>query len=497
MEHTTSTATSPASAAASSGASAATSSPAGTGTTTPVSTPVTDGAGGAGALDSGASINAMVEAAKSKGFGEDLKTEPVKTEPVVAASEKKDEPAAAAAAEKKDEPAAGTKQDEHTYSLEQDGFIGAKDMAAKLKAEAPNLSEETRNAVMANSRLAETGAAYREMFASPAEAKVVIETAQEHAGYVEAFNAVAQDVEKGTTAMINKLLEASALRDKDGKPIKNADGTYKTDGTASKFLTTAAKRWFAINFVNKVKASGDENLQAALDLVMESVGMRPSTAAKTQDQDPAIAARKADLDAQEKRINDQKAAAHAETLKAYQGNLDTARDKVYSDEVGKLLGAATGLDDFTRKTVERELGEAVKTARQNSVAYKQRSRIIRQQPPSPERHAQEVSLVQDFLRDNLVRIATPILNEAGVLVSGKLAKRAAAQAAREESSRSDIKGGAAVNPANGNPNPAAPEAQIAAARDEWKKANPGKEPNDSDLNIFMMLNALKAKGLAA
>ena len=437
----------------------------------------------------------MVEAAHKAGFNDDLeKTDPAPV--AVTAPEVKPEIAAA-----EPEPATPAPQDaEDGYTLEEDGFVGARDLAAKLDANPAlkaALPADVRNEIMANARLAEVGAAYRELFSSPAEAKIIHQTAQEHAAFAEAFSLVGQDTEKGTNAFISKLIEGSALRDADGNVVKNPDGSIRTDGTAKKFLDKVAERGIALLITKKVEALGDENVSAALDLVMESVGLRPSTAAQDADQDPVLTARKAELDAQEARIKAERETSVKEQTRQYNEALNGDLASLYDTEVGKLLGLATALDGFTKTAVEQRLEKEIRAAIKANTAYQMRRDRIRQQPAGPERRQKEVALAKEFFRDNLVRIAKPILHEAGVAVKGKVDARAAAQAARAENARSEVNGGQATQPAPRSGMTQNPAQQYQQALEAFKTQNGRAPSDDSELNIFMMLNAAKSKGFAA
>jgi hypothetical protein len=440
----------------------------------------------------------MVEAARSKGY-------PVDAPDSDTPSFDLDQPAAPAVeapAAKKEEPVAPvakTKGDDHAYSLEEDGFVGPRDLASKIDANPAlktAMDAETRNEIMANARLAEAGAGFRELFSSVEEAKVIHQTAQEFAGFSEAFSSIGKDRVKGTDAMVQKLIEGSAIRDAKGNIVRNEDGSIRTDHTAGKFFGEIFNRGFNANVIEKVKALGDENVQAALDLVMESVGMRPSTAVEDQYQDPGLTQRKADLDAQEARIRQEREASTKEQTTQYQNAVDQDRTTLYDAEVGKLLGLATGLDAFTRGAVEQRIFKEVHDAIKRNTAYQLRINRLEQQPRTPERRQEEVGLAREFLRNNLARIARPILAEAGIKATGKAEERAATQAARAENARSEVNGGTASQPKTGQ-SPQTPTQQYAQAREAFKASNGGREPSDSELNIYMMLTHARNKGAAA
>jgi hypothetical protein len=453
------------------------------------------------------SQQAMLDYAHSKGLKDDLSNvEPTPADAAVPAP-----PAAAAPAAEAPKPAAEADKpagagapgtEEHTYSFEEDGFVGARDFAAQLDANPAlkaALPQNMRDQILANARLAERGAEYAKMFASPREAQIVMKTAQDYASLSQAFNQVNSDVEAGTTSLVQKLIEASAIHGPDGKLVKDANGNLRTDGTAGKFLSKIGERWAALNIVNKVKEIADpelrENVQAALDLVMESVGLRPSTA-KTNDQaDPALTARKAELDAQEARIRSDREAETTRQQTEYNSALKGDLASLYESEVGRMLDLATGLDAFARKAADDQIAQAFQEAIRSNVAYQQDKREIRRQAPSAERRAAEVKLARDFTRENLARIARPILAKAGVTTLKKVQQRASAEAARAENVRSEINGGSTRTPGAQPGAVLSPQQQYNAAKDAWKAANPGLEPRDEDVTQYMMLQYAESKGL--
>jgi hypothetical protein len=498
METSGTTATAPATAAAPATATAATPSTGSTGTqgaapavqTSPISSPE--------ALDSENAIKAMVAAAEQKGFGAEKKEPKLTQDEPAVAEVKADEPEAAEAAPAKETQGEPEQQD--GYSLEEDGFVGARDLAAKFDANPAlkaALTPEIRNELMANARLAQQGAEYRKLFASPSEAKIIHETAQTHAGFSEAFNLIHSDVEKGTTAFLQKLIEGSALRDEAGNPIKDDQGYFRTDGSANKFVETLGKRWLNKFVVEKAAGLNDENVMAALDLVMESVGLRPSSADKTQDQDPALVARKQALDAREAELNKQRESDRSSAAKTYKDALNLERTAMYDAEVGKLLQLATGLSEFERSGVEQRLEEGIRSAIKTNAAYQTRMGQLAQRQFGPARRAEELKTLREFFRDNLANIARPIFAKAGISATTRSAQRTAEAAARAEGARSEIGGAAPAAKGQGAQQNVSPAQAFEQARAQFRDANGGKEPTESELNIFMMLNHAKSKGYAA
>jgi hypothetical protein len=409
----------------------------------------------------------------------------------------------AESAEKPAEGAADTQDVDDSFSLAEDSFAGARDLATEIDAIAglkELLPKETRDKIMANARIAERLAPYEQIFASPEEAKVIAETANEHASFAEAYSMISRDVEKGTNAFVAKLIEGSALRDADGNVRKDANGNTMTDGTAGRFFDKIFERGFALRVAKKVEALNDENVTAAFDLVMESVGLRPSTADKDQTQDPALTARKAELDAQEARIRTERQTAHTAAQQEHQAAVDGETTSSFDGSLTSLLGQATALSTLEQSAVkgkiEAAFSAALKRGNPASTAYYQRLDRIRQEPLSAARRQKEVALANQFTRENLVRISRPIFKEAGVVVGQKAEERAAAQAARAEAARSEVGGGRAPSAAATGPGDAAQ--QEARAVEAFKAANGGRAPSgESEMRIGMMLAHAKARGIAA
>ena len=465
-------------------------------TPSPAATPTPSSPAAPAALDSDARQAAMVAHLAEK-EGTAVPT------PATEQPKPGETPAEQPAAEAEAEPAAAQDTEDDGFSLEEDAFVGARDLAAKIDSDPAlkaALPAEIRNEILANARIAERLAPYEQIFSSPDEAKVIAETANIHAGFVEAFTSINRNVEKGTDAIVRMLMEGTALLDENGKPRTNEKGEQLTDGTAGKFFDKIAERGIELKITNKLKALNDENLTAAWDLVMESVGLRPSTADQDQDADPALTARKAELDAQEARIRTQEQTANKNAEQQHKAAVDSETDSQYKTAVTDLLGKSTALTDLEKMTVQSQINAAFSAALKRgnpaSTAYYRELDRIRQEPLSAARRTKEVALAARFTREKLVRIARPIMAEAGVSVGKKAEERAAAQAARAEAARSEVGGGRAPAPAAIGSGDAAQ--QEARAVEAFKAANGGREPSDEhERRVGMMLAQAKARGIAA
>lgn len=481
-------------AAAPAAATAATSSPASTGTSTPAAPQTShqqDGHQGAGALDQGALADSMLAAFEAKKPAADTPAATSTGNEVVVPPAVETPAVETPAAEPVVDPAA--QQEEGGYNFDEDSFVGARDLATKL--EGHQLPDDLKNELLANARIAEQLAPYREIFGSPEEAKVIAKAATEFSQVQATFQSITpENVGQGTSDLLNTMLQMSALKDEQGNPRRREDGTYITDGTTTRFLNELFDRKFQSAIVKKIEASGDDAAKAALDLVMERAGLRPSTADQGQ-VDPTIAAERAQLKADREQLQQQQEAGRKSAVTQYTDALNGDLNTLSSGEFTKLLAHATGLTNFNRKGVLADLSKAVTAAIKADSAYQIEKRGLQAQPMSAARRAAEVALAKKWMATKLARVAKPILNEAGVEVGKKSASRQEAQAAREAASRGEVNGaapGAQTQPTD-KTNPVQARASVAEAL----KTKLGRAPSDQEINVEMMMNLPGIKGRAA
>lgn len=492
------TSAAPASVAAPAAATAATSSPApaSTGVNTPHTVPATtrqvDGQGGAGALSPDDSVNAMLAAFDGKPtpvVADKTTTSDGVVDPAAAV-----EPPAAAEGDGIVPAAAGEGEEEEGYNFDEDGFTGAKDLATKLDG-IENLDPELRNELLANARIAESLAPYRELFGSPEEAKVVAQAANEYSQAQSVFQSITpENVQQGTSDFLNLLLQMSALKDENGQPRRRENGTYITDGTTTRLLNELFDRKFNTSIVKKIEDSGDAAAIAALDVVMERAGLRASTADNTN-VDPTIAAERAKLEADRKQFNEQQDAGRKAAVKSYNDRLNGELNTLSSGAFDKLLKSATGLDGLTKTAVITKLSKAVTSAIKADPSYQIEKRALQSQPMTEARLQKEKALANRWMNSSkFLRLAKPILSEAGITVSKKAAESKERQTARAEAARGDVGGSAPVaKPSAANMTPQ--QAWNATAKALEQKL--GRTPSDSEVNIEMMLSNPKLKGRAA
>src|ERR1700744_1959287 len=486
----------------------------GTGTATPppVSTHVADGHQGEGALTPDQSVDAMVAAfeAKAGKTTDSTQTSDGKPPVVEAAKTETDNLSAAkteatATTEKRDATTqTDATDDTDGYTFEQDSFVGARDLAAKINAIpelAAALPQDLRDEIMANARLAETLAPYKEIFGSPEEAKIISSSAQEHANLMTVFSGIRGDnVAKNTTALLDAMFQLSAVKDEQGNPVKGPDGKIRTDGTVGRFLKEMLGRRFGVEEA-KIKQEGDQEMLAALDMVMGRFGLRTPTADKDQNESEDIKRQRADLAAQKADFDRRQAEGEAKATREYSAALNSDLKSLTDGEIGKLLANATGIsDDLTKSAVEKALNDAITAGVKANTAYQLEKEQILSRPATPARRAEEVRLAKTFLRNHLAGWANPILDKATLGVKKRGEQRAAEQAARAEKAQGEVSGGSASvsrpAAATGSDPTSVRAAAVTALKAELAASGVNREPSDSEINIYLMLNNSKLKKTA-
>lgn len=319
---------------------------------------------------------------------------------------------------------------------------------AKLKAKPElmamlNEDPELKDQIFANSRLAGEAAAFKELFNNPEQAKVAYREA-------ETINTIRNgmiglkggDID-GTRGVIDRMLEAAALRDDNGEIMKDpTTGQILTDGTTGRFLKNAFQLRLEMLQDNATKA-GNDDLLAALDSVMDAEGMRaPSSAEETEDND--LSERERNLVAENKRLNEQREALNRQSVDSYFADVDTRNDRLMDNAINQFVTRMTGIDEYKMPTVLSNVHEALKQQIQNNPLYEADLNMIRRAPMSAVRAKKEVALNAKWLADKLPKIMREEVGRAKGSILSEQKARQDKQAAREKSAQGEVR--AAMTP---------------------------------------------------
>jgi trimeric autotransporter adhesin len=371
---------------------------------------------------------------------------PAKTADEVAAEAAAAEEAAAAAAKVDDKTA---KDDDlpNFDDFELDPIaLAPKELATQIETDpalnaALDANPELKNQIFANARLAAETAAFKEYFGSPAEAKVASEGHAKFASISSAMLGIKDGDINSVRPVMSQMLEASALRGPEGQLQYDDKGALITDGSVGRFLRSSFQQRMEM-FAEQFVKAGDEDGQAAVDILMERAGLRtPSSASASEEgmsdelkaQQQSIRAERAELD----RVK-QEAATQVAT--SYNTTVNTWIDNMMDVGIGSVLTHSTGLNDFSRKTVEANIrGDLAKEIAKNP-RFQDEMDQLDKLPYGPERQKQHKALATRYFQSGLAKVAVARLAEAGASLTQKQQAQADKSAARTEAARSEVRG---------------------------------------------------------
>lgn len=327
------------------------------------------------------------------------------------------------------------------FSTDEPAEFGPKALATALEADpaaaaALEANPDLKAAVFANARKAERAAKYDELLGSPDEAQVVVQGHTAFSGISNLLGEVKDLDIASTQAVVNAMLDQAVVRDEDGNPVKNPDGTGQTNGTVGRFL----RNFFAMRMevlAQQAAAKGDEEGQQAIDILMERAGLRPSTAGNEGELSDELKAQKAEIEAGKADLDQRRRSqAEADQL-ASDTRVDSQVDSVLDRSLAGILDKSTGLDKFSRGKVENDIRKGLRAAIGASKAYRSERDNIEARPLGAKREKALVEMNTRYIQTYLPKVARTVLAEAGASVAAKAAQRQQTQAARAEAARSE------------------------------------------------------------
>lgn len=400
-----------------------------------------------------AAKDAEAAAAVAAAEGTVAKTpEEIAAEAAAAATKTPEEIAAeTAAAEEEAAAAAAAKEDDDTPNFDDLEFesplaLAPKELAAKIDANpalkaAMDADPDLKSEIFANSRLAAETAAFKDVVATPEDARVAVAA---HATFTDITSAMQSIVDGDLTTVqpvMAAMLEASAVRDADGNLQFHENGALKTNGMVGKFLRNSFEQKLTLMAADFTKA-GDEDALAAIDILMERAGLRTPSSASESEEIPAHV--QAQLDAvktEREALASEKKAAAAETATTYNTTVNTRIDTMMATGITSLLNRADGLTDFSRKTVEGNIRAALTAQVKGNRFFKGEMDAIASMPYGPDRQKKHMAVATKYFQQGLTSKAVlDCIAEAGAHLTTKQKAQADKSAARTEAARSEVRG---------------------------------------------------------
>lgn len=365
------------------------------------------------------------------------------------------------------------------FSLEEPSGFGPKALVTALEADpaaaaALEANPELKASIFANARKAERAAKYDEILGSPDEAQVVVAGHTAFSGISNLLSEVKDGAPESVNAVVNAMLDQTAVRDEDGNPVKNPDGTVQTNGTVGRFL----KNWFKqrLEFMGEqFVTKNDEEGQQALDILMERAGLRAPSSANEEELSDELKAQKAEIETGKAELDQRRQQQQEADQSASDTRVNSQTDATLDGSVKSILDKATGLDTFSRRNAENEIRKGLRKAIAASVAYRSERQNIEARPLGAKREKALIDLNTRTITEKLPGIARKVLAEAGVSIAGKAAQRKDSQAAREDAARSESRGSLAPT------KPAAADTTSIAVVEQDLTAKLGRRPSTQEI----------------
>lgn len=345
-----------------------------------------------------------------------------------------------------------TEQGQATEAEEEDDFspeaaLSPKSLAAKIGANvalkaALDASPDLKKELFANSRIAAKAQPLLDMFGSKEEAQIVLEGHTAFSNIRDLLGAVKRDDMASTQAVLNAMLEQDAMRDEEGNPMRDERGRLITGGNTGRFVRNLILRKM-LEVEQEANKTGDNDTLAALDHLMERIGLRAPSSAGQEELSEELKAQKAQIEQEQRQLDERKASDRKEAEKAHGERVFGKIEDALKGGIDKILSRATGLTPFTRNSVSRDIRASMAKVMKTNAAFQTELERVERMPIGAKREAAHVALAQRYIDGYLTNMARPILAQAGIALGKKAAQQKDTQAARAEATRSEVKGGTA------------------------------------------------------
>lgn len=308
-----------------------------------------------------------------------------------------------------------------------------------------------------------------------------------------------KDLKSFDKFMVDVMMPLSILTGPDGQPLKNADGTFKTDGTVSNFFRMATQ--FNDTQEAQIAAKYDQNsddvkdLQAALDIVSNWRKNGYKLGAKPAELTEAQKAAQAEIDRGRAELDTGKANARAEDTKRFNKRvIDGVEAKLIPriDEAVNNTALSDALKTRAKEDIFGALAESLNNPAVRGILQNARARGL-----GDDVLADLVAINMDEIESVFTDVANKVLADYGEDVINRNNKRKEKTDAQIRADQGTPGAGAAAGK---------PSAQTLSATDIEKTAhdnvitaNGGKRPADyqSQLLAEIMKLEVKQKPLSA
>lgn len=378
---------------------------------------------------------------------------------------------------------------------------------AKILQENPQAGEQLKalgldpDAMIETSRTAALASQYQDLYPTMEAAHLAHEAAGHFFDLDSSFTTL-QTVQDLDGFLMEKMLPLSYVTDEKGEPIKNPDGTFKTDGSVARFMSLNTDLDLAMiaqgasaKAAAAKQAGGEdeqaEQLLAALDIVngFRQGGYKfgPPPAEMTPEQKK----QQERLDAQTKQLQDKE-------TQTQQLQKDTHEDRILKatvDGIAPLIKSAldqTALDDYGKTTAAKEIYDLLTAELEGNKNYgAEQQRIDARYKLSDDGYNKRVGQNLGWMKQRLPKILDTVFQKAG-------ARRIAAHTERQQKIDTQV-ATSRMDPARGTRTAGQAGAKLsddekfAKAKAEVIAENGGREPMDISRRIVSKLLSMNSQ----
>jgi hypothetical protein len=321
--------------------------------------------------------------------------------------------------------------------------LAPKDLASALDAKpelkaALDADPQLKSKIFANARRSEKLAQMEQYVRSPEEAKVLMETTGAFNNLSDLMGSVERGNLQSVGNFLTALIDQTILRDEAGSPLLDSKGRPRTDGSVFRLASGLYELRHA-NLRPMYEAEGNDEAVAAIDTLnrLQGLGGSPASSDSEEDMSPQLRARADKVAAGEKALAERQQAIRADAEKSFKRSVAMGRAEKFDGEVDSLLKASTGLGDFNRDAVATSIKGALKDFLKTDHAYQREVKALEAKPQTDTTRNKLVEVAVRYMRNNLGRLAAPILAEAGANAMTQQATQQANHDARAQASRGD------------------------------------------------------------
>jgi hypothetical protein len=395
------------------------------------------------------------------------------------------------AEEKKDDKPQEQPSDDDAISLTPFDPVPTSKLAEAITKN-PNILAElekagvSKDSLFATARLAAKGQKVLGFFNNDVEtAEHAAKEAETFGTFTKAFTEL--QTPEDARALMQEMIKLDYVLDDDGNPLVGENGQPMTTGAMGRFMDSTFQ--LGIDYWSKVAdETNNVDLKSAMEIIKGVYESRSGSASAKDysNLDEETRQRLEEADRRDTEHANRQAAEQTQKEQQFEVNVAKGIESRLDTEIENLLKPAS-LTPGQLKWATNEIKERVSGKLKNSTMFFNKLDGLMRRRMSDKTMQQRVTHGINSSRPLLPSVARTVLDELGVQIGGQKQAAEAKLATQTQASRSEVKASQVAKP-NATPTPAELNRM---ATDEWKAANPGREPKTSD--IFVALHGVKKR----